>query len=266
MANSGYIALSRKFFTGEFWNQTRTFSLAEAWIDLVQSARFEANPALKLLPNGKQIIIKRGELHASLRFLSSRWGWSIEKTKRFIDNAIKNNAIKRKPEQGESILILCNYDKYNGSQYADQYNEQNTDPYTAQTPTHTPTRTNNNKEKKENKGKKENNDNPHNPLFENFENFEKSEKTWREDFEIYKEQLRKAFTETVTPEYIAEREEYHPNLDIYKTIEKACVDFWSLKAGWEHKKKSRTKVIDWKATFNNILTLPSNRVYKQWKN
>jgi hypothetical protein len=115
--------------------------------------------------------------------------------------------------------------------------------------------------------------NPHNPLSENLKIFENPElpklpeKDWREDYEVYREQLRKAFVEIVTPEYIAEHQEYYSqNLDIYKTIEKACVDFWSLPAGWQHKKKSKTKVIDWKATFNNMLSSKFNHVYKPWTN
>ena len=38
----GYIKLSRKFFSNDMWNEARTFSSCEAWLDLIQSARFEA--------------------------------------------------------------------------------------------------------------------------------------------------------------------------------------------------------------------------------
>lgn len=43
----GYIKLSRKFFSNDMWNEARTFSSCEAWLDLIQSARFEATPRME---------------------------------------------------------------------------------------------------------------------------------------------------------------------------------------------------------------------------
>lgn len=130
-----FIKIDRKFFDGKFWKQKRTFSQAEAWIDLVQSARFEAETETRLLANGKFINIKRGELHASLRYLADRWGWGVEKTKRFIDYCIDDGSIERKVEQGESILTLTKYEYYNKLPNS----EPNTDQYADRTPTDTPT-------------------------------------------------------------------------------------------------------------------------------
>jgi hypothetical protein len=139
--NGGYIRLSRKFFKNKYWLKERTYSQAEAWLDLIQMARFEAEPADIILASGRRITIKRGEIRASLRFLSDRWSWgmNLEKTKKFIDYHIAENEIERRTEQGESILKLCNYDSYNELDYE------------TVTPTVTPTVTKNNKEKKENK-------------------------------------------------------------------------------------------------------------------
>lgn len=87
-------------------------------------------------------------------------------------------------------------------------------------------------------------------------------KTWREDFLIYQDELRKAWKEIITAKYIAEREKYHPKLDIKLTLEKSCIDFWNTEAGWKNKKASRSKEIDWKRTFNNALTQKQNQVWK----
>jgi hypothetical protein len=147
MSNNGYIKLNRKFFENVYWLQKRTFSLSEAWLDLIQMARFDAGPTFKILPNGRQITIERGEVHASLRFLSSRWGWSVEKTLRYVNNHIEKQEIERRTEQGESVIKLCNYDNYNPLSNTDPNTRSNTHPNTGRTPT----RTNNNKEKKEKK-------------------------------------------------------------------------------------------------------------------
>jgi len=109
----GYIRLNRKFFENNYWLLQRSFSLSEAWLDLIQLARFEADPISKTLPNGRQIRIERGEIHASLRFLSNRWSWGVDKTRRYIDNHKKKNEIEHRIEQGESVIKLCNYETYN---------------------------------------------------------------------------------------------------------------------------------------------------------
>lgn len=139
--DKGYIRLSRKFFENAYWSHQRTFSLSEAWLDLIQMARFEAEPISNILPCGRQITIERGEVHASLRFLSNRWKWSVDKTKRYIDKHKEKGEIVHRSEQGESILKLCNYDIYNPMTKC----KKNTIPNTDQTPTST----NNNKDNKE---------------------------------------------------------------------------------------------------------------------
>lgn len=108
-----FIKIDRNFFEGKYWKQKRVFSQAEAWIDLVRSARFEIEPETRILSNGRYITIKRGEIHASIRFLAERWSWGTDKVKRFLDAAISEQAIERRTEQGESILTLLNYGAYN---------------------------------------------------------------------------------------------------------------------------------------------------------
>jgi hypothetical protein len=151
--------------------QERTFSLAEAWLDLIQLARFEARPATILTPNGRQVVIKQGEIHASLRWLSERWGWgrNLERTRKFLDRCIAGNKIEKRSENGETILKLVNYQKYNylDEGYNGGYTESDSEDVNFEsitdidvTPTVTPTVTNNNKENKEKKEKKEKNISP----------------------------------------------------------------------------------------------------------
>lgn len=93
---------------------------------------------------------------------------------------------------------------------------------------------------------------------------EKEGETWRTSYELYKTELREAYTGAlINQEWINQQERYHPNLDIGLTIEKACVEYWSKEAGWKKKKASKTEKIDWKSTFSNALSLKSNQVYKQ---
>ncbi len=89
------------------------------------------------------------------------------------------------------------------------------------------------------------------------------EKDWRNSFEVYKEELTKAYKELINDEdYINQRQGYHKNLNIHKSLEKACVDYWATEEGWAKKKKSKSKTIDWRSTFNNALSLSCNQVRK----
>jgi len=91
-----------------------------------------------------------------------------------------------------------------------------------------------------------------------------SEKSWRNDFEIYKSDLRTAFVNLLNnQEFIDEQERYHPGLNIRLSIEKACVQYWSKEAGWKKKKTSKTVVIDWKTTLTKALDLKTNQVWLQ---
>lgn len=90
------------------------------------------------------------------------------------------------------------------------------------------------------------------------------EKTWRNDFDLYKAELREQYNLIISDaEFIRVQERLNPGVDIKLTIEKACVNFWSTEAGWKHKKNSKSKELDWKQTLINSLTMQSNKVYKE---
>lgn len=85
---------------------------------------------------------------------------------------------------------------------------------------------------------------------------------WKDNFEIYKDQLRKVYAELISDKsFIEEQERFNPNVDIKLSMEKSCTNYWATEAGWKNKKSSKTKVIDWKATLVNAISL--NKVYKQ---
>jgi len=142
--SKGFIRLSRKFFNTDFWLQQRSFSLSEAWLDLIQLARFDAGPTFrtKILLNGRKIGIKRGELHSSVRFLASRWGWGVEKTQKYLVMLVEKGMIERRTEQGETVINLVNYNTYNPPPKPPPNTGQYTGQYTDRTPTSTPTSTN----------------------------------------------------------------------------------------------------------------------------
>lgn len=112
--DDGFLRLSRKFFSNELWKEAREFSECEAWLDLIQSARFEAtDKAYSELIGGREISYSRGQYPASISFLTKRWKWSDKKVRYFLAKLKKKGMITVDNKQGMNVITLCNYDEYN---------------------------------------------------------------------------------------------------------------------------------------------------------
>lgn len=92
-------------------------------------------------------------------------------------------------------------------------------------------------------------------------NISESEKNWKNDFDVYVENVRDAYREIQNDaDWIKQQESFYQNVDILKSIEKACVNYWATPTGWKKKKQSKISDINWKSTFGNAISL--NKVYK----
>lgn len=110
----GFLRLSRRFFSNEMWKVAREFSECEAWLDLIQSARFDATgEAYSELIGGREISYTRGQYPASISFLMKRWKWSEKKVRYFLSKLKKRGMITTCNQQGMTVITLCNYDDYN---------------------------------------------------------------------------------------------------------------------------------------------------------
>lgn len=112
-SNSNFIPINRKLFDHEFWDEKRSFSRFEAWMDLLQTARYEKEDKLEWI-GGKQITYGRGQLPSSIRFLKKRWNWgSITKVERFLKVLQNKDMIVLEKGQGQFVITICKYDFYN---------------------------------------------------------------------------------------------------------------------------------------------------------
>lgn len=119
-----FVPINRKFFRHPFWREKRTFSKSEAWLDLIQAARFEDSTANELI-GGKLVSWQKGQLPASLRYLADRWSWGKDKVNRFLIFLEKENMISRSNYDGQSIISLKNFHQYNGVRHRTrQQNEE----------------------------------------------------------------------------------------------------------------------------------------------
>ena len=117
----GYIKLSRSFFDNEIWQAARAFNESEAWLDLIQSARFEPSVITSRI-GSYEVTWGRGEYPASVRFLSRKWGRSERWTRNLLSKLKKNGMIDTRDGGGVSVIRLLNYDKYNGDTPSDTLN------------------------------------------------------------------------------------------------------------------------------------------------
>lgn len=108
----GYIKLSRKLFDSKIWQAARAFSECEAWIDLIQSARFEASPTTSRI-GCYEVTWGKGQYPASNRFLAKKWGRSEQWVKSFLGKLKRENMITTDNGQGVNVITLVNYEKYN---------------------------------------------------------------------------------------------------------------------------------------------------------
>ena len=91
---------------------------------------------------------------------------------------------------------------------------------------------------------------------------EEEEIKWKKDFEEYKKIVRNAYVKVLSDkDWVKKQQEFYPNVNIAKSVEKMCVNYWATPAGWQNKKKSKTVEIDWKQTFTNALSKSINKVY-----
>ena len=263
--DNGYIKFHRKGFKHKFWTKARVFSEFEAWFDLLASARYDETETNEYI-DGREIRYGRGQFPASIRFLAKRWNWGEQKVRSFINSLKKDKSITTSKDQGQTIITICRYATYNSLENAK--NTANNTPsdtdislllkelqdMKAHLTTQQITQqqhSDNTKNKKDKKERKVINP-PISPT-----------EGWREDFDFYLEQLREAYTILLEDkDWIKQKQSYHPKLNIEKSLEKACVEFWATPAGWEYKKKSKTVVINWKSTFDNALNQKGNKVWK----
>lgn len=111
MAN-GWICLNRSLLDHWLW-QDKPFSRGQAWIDLLLMTNHDEN---KFLLGSELIVVGRGEFVTSEIKLMERWGWSKEKTRKFLNTLVKDGMIEKKTDRRKTTIKIVNYGKFNDMQ------------------------------------------------------------------------------------------------------------------------------------------------------
>lgn len=112
--NRGFLKLSRRAFSHKFWCKSRVFSEFEAWVDLLQSARFDETDITEYVGE-RSITYGRGQLPASRKYLAKRWQWGEGKVRTFLDNLKRDGSIITDASQGVNVITICKYEAYNSA-------------------------------------------------------------------------------------------------------------------------------------------------------
>lgn len=130
MAGVGYYTMARGWQEAEIFGNDE-YSTRDAWVWLIEAAAWK--PA-KARIKGQTIELQRGQLCFSQRFMADKWRWSKSRVDRFlkrlvaesmISSCAKTGATAGHPAgQGQAIITICNYDKYQAPEKAVRGNDQ----------------------------------------------------------------------------------------------------------------------------------------------
>lgn len=123
------------FLVHRGWHDNRLFrgefSRGDAWLWLIEQAAWK--PA-RVRIKGETIELRRGELSFAQRFLAEKWGWSKSRVDRFLSELRAESMIETRSKnganadhaagQGQCIISICNYSKYQDIQEKARANDE----------------------------------------------------------------------------------------------------------------------------------------------
>ena len=131
----GWIKLHRKLQDCWIWQEKEPFDKRSAWVDLLLSANHSDK---KILFNGELMIVKRGQVLTSIRKLSAKWSWSVNRVYRYLRLLESDNMLIKESDNDKTLLTIVNYEVYQCLEYTDGNTVGNTGEYKAETPASTP--------------------------------------------------------------------------------------------------------------------------------
>lgn len=106
--DKGYIKLYRSIRDNWVWEE-KPFSRGQAWIDIILSVNHKD---AKILFNGSLVTVKRGTCITSIRKLAAKWGWSLEKTVKFLNELEKDGMIDKDSNRLRTLITVEKYSVY----------------------------------------------------------------------------------------------------------------------------------------------------------
>lgn len=109
MSDKGWIKTYRKIQDCWIWLEKEPFDKRSAWIDLLLTANHED---AKIRFNGEFITVEKGQIVTSIRKLSEKWHWSLDKVSRFLRLIESDKMIRRDSDKFRTLITIENYELY----------------------------------------------------------------------------------------------------------------------------------------------------------
>lgn len=106
--NKGFIKVERSLLESDFW-LSEPFTRAQAWIDLIGLANYEAR---EVWAGARCLKIPRGSLFTTFSRLAARWGWSKKMTMCFIRELENAKMCTAQGTAKGTTITIENYNKY----------------------------------------------------------------------------------------------------------------------------------------------------------
>ena len=140
--SSGWIKLYRQLQDCWIWLDKEQFDKRSAWVDLLLTANHSDK---KILFNGELITVKRGQILTSVRKLSAKWKWSVNKVYRFLKLLESDEMLQKESDKDRTLLTIVNYSIFQCCEYTNGNSNGNTNgntnEHTSETQTETLTNT-----------------------------------------------------------------------------------------------------------------------------
>lgn len=130
----GWICLHRKLLDCFLWEGGEPFDYRSAWIDLLLLANHKDKD---ILFDGQKTTITRGQYLTSVRKLSERWGWSKDKTLKYLKLLESADMIRRDSNAKRTLITIVNYGVYQDVQDTDKDTERTLNGHSTDTDSYT---------------------------------------------------------------------------------------------------------------------------------
>ena len=108
MSEWGVFAVDRGIWDHDIF-EDEPFTEREAWLWLISSAVWKPK---RVRVAHQPLMLERGQLAFSIRFMAEKWGWSKSRVHRFLARLQKEQMVVQKTGHDQTIITICNYDKY----------------------------------------------------------------------------------------------------------------------------------------------------------
>ena len=120
--NFGWISINRKVTNHWVWTD-KPFCRFGAWVDILLECNYEPE---KQVIKGVLVETGRGQSSNSLKTWASRWGWSVDKARRFLRTLESDGMVAIENIGVTTRLTVCNYDDYQNNQNTEKTQKKRT--------------------------------------------------------------------------------------------------------------------------------------------